>query len=110
MIYFHRLPSNELVSVVAMDLGIKNALFDECLIYDGYLVGIGGCFIMVCMWMYTKSLFITLMTLIANVFALGMAYFIYTVVLELPFFPFMNLLAVIVMIGELHANYIRMIR
>lgn len=96
----HRLPSNELVSVIAMDLGIKNALFDDWLIYDGYLVALGGLFIMLCMWKYTNSLFITMMTLIANVFSLGISYFVYTCVLELPFFPFMNLLAVIVMIGK----------
>lgn len=84
-----------------MDLGIKNALFDDCLIYDGYLVGLAGLFILLCMWKYTNSLFITVMTLIANVFSLGISYFLYTIVLELPFFPFMNLLAVIVLIGKL---------
>lgn len=83
-----------------MDLGIKNALFDDCLIFDGYLVGLGALFVLLCMWKYTNSLFITVMTLVANAFSLGVAYFIYTVVLELPFFPFMNLLAVIVLIGR----------
>lgn len=83
-----------------MDLGIKNALFDDCLIYDGWLVGLGGLFVLSCMWLYTNSLFVTIMTLIANVFSLGISYFFYTCVLELPFFPFMNLLAVIVLIGR----------
>lgn len=102
--YYHRIeknmPSNELVKIVAMDLGIKNALFDEYLIYDGWLVCIGVVFVLLCIWMYTNSFFITVMTVIANIFALGIAYFIYTFLFELPFFPFMNLLAVIVLVGK----------
>lgn len=94
------LPSNELVAVVALDLGIKNALFDECLINDGWLVCLGALFVLICIWIYTNSFFITVMTVIANVFALGISYFIYTFLFELAYFPFMNLLAVIVLVGE----------
>lgn len=82
-----------------MDMGLKNALFDKYLIIDGWLIGMGCLFILLCMWIYTKSFFITLMTLIAIIFSLGIAYFIYTLLLELPFFPFMNLLAVVVLVG-----------
>lgn len=102
--YYHRiessLPSNEIVAVVAMDLGIKNALFDDCLISDGWLICLGIVFVLMCIWLYTNSFFITVMTVIANVFALGISYFIYTFIFELPYFPFMNLLAVIVLVGE----------
>lgn len=98
------LPSNELVAVVALDLGIKNALFDECLIKDGWLVCLGALFVLICIWTYTNSFFITLMTVVANVFALGISYFIYTFLFELPYFPFMNLLAVIVLVGKQHTN------
>lgn len=90
---------NVLVAVVAMDLGLKNALFDECLLRDGWLVGLGGIFVVISMWLYTKSLFVTLMTVVAVIFSLGIAYFIYTLIFELSFFPFMNLLAVIVVVG-----------
>ena len=82
-----------------MDLGLKNTLFDECLISDGWLVALGGIFVMTCMWIYTSSIFVTGMTLIAVVFSLGIAYFVYTIIFELTFFPFMNLLGVIVVIG-----------
>lgn len=54
---------------------------------------------MVCMCLYTKSLLLTIMTFIAIGFSLGIAYFVYSLVFELPFFPFMNLLAVIVIVG-----------
>ncbi|XP_058813759.1 protein dispatched [Topomyia yanbarensis] len=90
---------NELVAVVAIDMGLKNALFDECLLKDGWLVGLGGLFVVICMWLYTKSLFVTLMTVVAVIFSLGIAYFAYTLIFELSFFPFMNLLAVVVIVG-----------
>lgn len=91
---------NDLISIPAMDLGLKNALFDECLISDGWLVLLSGLFVVVCMCFYTSSLFITFMALVAIVFSLGVSYFIYMFIFKLTFFPFMNILAVIVMIGE----------
>lgn len=89
----------DLVSVVAMDMGIKNALFDECLLSDAWLVGLGGIFVLVSMWLYTSSLFVTINTVIAIVLSLGISYFIYVVVFKLKFFPFMNLLVLIVIVG-----------
>lgn len=83
-------------------MGLKNALFDECLLSDGWLVGLGGLFVFFFMWIYTKSFFITFMTVIAIIFSLGIAYFTYTLIFELTFFPFMNLLAVIVVVGEFY--------
>uniref|UniRef100_A0A182Q1X4 SSD domain-containing protein n=1 Tax=Anopheles farauti TaxID=69004 RepID=A0A182Q1X4_9DIPT len=103
MDFYHSLSqanlANDLVSVVAMDMGLKNALFDECLLRDGWLIGLGGIFVVICMWLYTGSLFVTLMTVVAVAFSLGIAYFIYSFIFELTFFPFMNLLAVIVVVG-----------
>ncbi|XP_055523625.1 protein dispatched [Wyeomyia smithii] len=90
---------NDLVAVVAIDMGLKNALFDECLLRDGWLLGLGALFVVVSMWLYTRSLFVTLMTVIAVIFSLGIAYFIYALIFELSFFPFMNLLAVVVIVG-----------
>lgn len=83
-----------------MDMGLKNALFDECLIGDGWLIALGGLFIVVSMWFYTSSALVTAMTVIAIIFSLGIAYFVYTIVFNLVFFPFMNLLAVVVVVGK----------
>jgi hypothetical protein len=82
-----------------MDMGLKNALFDECLLMDGWLVALGGLFVLACMWMYTMSFFVTFMTVMAIIFSLGIAYFIYSFIFNLTFFPFMNLLTVIVVVG-----------
>lgn len=89
----------DLVGVVAMDMGIKNALFDECLLTDAWLVGLGGIFVLVSMWLYTSSLFVTINTVIAIVLSLGISYFTYVIVFKLKFFPFMNLLVLIVIVG-----------
>uniref|UniRef100_A0A336L3V2 CSON002639 protein n=1 Tax=Culicoides sonorensis TaxID=179676 RepID=A0A336L3V2_CULSO len=101
--YYHNLDktvlSNERVKVVAMDLGLKNVLFDECLLTDGWLIALGGCFVIICMWFYTSSLFVTIMTIVAIIFSLGISYFLYTIIFNINFFPFMNLMAVIVIIG-----------
>ena len=83
-----------------MDMGLKNALFDELLLQDGWFVALGGVFVIISMWIYTKSFFVTIMTVIAITFSLGIAYFTYTLIFELNFFPFMNLLAVILVVGE----------
>lgn len=99
MSHFYRSLSNELVSVVAMDMGLKNILFDDCLRIDSWLMGLGFLFVLACIWLYTKSVILALMTMCAIVFSLGLAYFIYSMVFKLSFFPFMNLLAVVVIVG-----------
>lgn len=102
--YYHEIEKVSLefngVKVVAMDFGVKSALFDEYLLRDTWLIGSGTIFVLICIWIYTKSLFLTLMTIITIIFSLGIAYFLYVVVFEIKFFPFMNLLAVVVAIGE----------
>jgi len=80
--------------------GLKRTLFNKCLVQDTWMIGAGGTFVLVCMWLYTGSLFVTIMTVIAIVFSLGISYFMYTLVFELNFFPFMNLLATVVAIGK----------
>lgn len=102
--YYHALEKTNLefegISAVGMEFGLKSALFDECLIQDAWLMSSGGLFVLLCIWLYTESLFLTLMTIIAIVFSLGISYFMYTLVFELRFFPFMNLLATVVAIGK----------
>lgn len=93
--------ANEVISVVAIDMGLKNALFDELLFYDGWLIALGTMCILYCILIYTNSILITISTAVANVLSIGVAYFIYQVVFQLPYFPFMNLLAIIIIVGKL---------
>lgn len=88
------------ISVAAIDMGLKNALFDELLFYDGWLIGLGAMCILYCILIYTNSILITFSTVVANVLSIGVAYFVYQVILQLPYFPFMNLLAIIIIVGN----------
>lgn len=101
--YFHTVENLKLkyedFEIVAMDFGIKSFLFDEYLIHDMWLMLLGTVFILFCMWLYTRSLFLTIATIIGIIFSLGISYFFYVLIFKLKFFPFMNLLAIIVAIG-----------
>ena len=50
-------------------------------------------------WAYTCSLTLTLDSLSSILASLGLAYFTYTFVLRLTFFPFMNILAAVIALG-----------
>lgn len=66
---------------------------------DIYLIFFSILFIMLCVLFYTWSLIITIVTLLNILFSLSVSYFIYTFVFRIYFFPFMNILAIIVLIG-----------
>ncbi|CAL4119913.1 unnamed protein product, partial [Meganyctiphanes norvegica] len=87
------------VTVVAMDLGLKHALFDKLLLADSWLVGVGAGVVLLLMWAYTGSLFITVVTNTTVACALIIAYFMYIFIYEITFFPYMNVLTAIIAIG-----------
>ncbi|XP_026490147.1 protein dispatched [Vanessa tameamea] len=87
------------LTIPAMELGLKNALFDLWIIEDTWLIGLGGFFVFICVWVYTKSILLTLLLFTAIAYSLGIAYFLYVYVFNLEFFPFMNLLVIVVVIG-----------
>lgn len=88
-----------ITQIVAMDLGLKSVLFDEYLISDTMFIGFAGAAIFCLMWMFCGSLFVTFMSIVSIVFALSIAYFFYTTVFKITFFPFMNLLTSVIIIG-----------
>lgn len=93
--------ANSDIGVVAMDLGMDDALFDTLLMRDTLYIYLGGVFILVCIWFYTRSVLMTVFTLVAIIYSLAIAVFVYMVVLGMEFFPFMNVLAVLVNVGKL---------
>lgn len=90
---------DDTTEVVAMELGLKHALFEEFLVHDTVYVGLAGIAVFLVMWMYTQSFLVTLVTCLAVIFSLGTAYFLYTIVFRVPFFPFMNILTLTIAIG-----------
>ncbi|CAB3243353.1 unnamed protein product [Arctia plantaginis] len=101
--YYKQLQSTNLsyntLVIPAMDFGLRNELFDLWVIQDTWLIGLGGVFVFMCVWVYTKSLILTVLLFTAVTFSIGIAYFFYIYVFNLEFFPFMNLLVVVVVIG-----------
>ncbi|KAF5279572.1 hypothetical protein FQA39_LY18285 [Lamprigera yunnana] len=101
--YYHEVEKLNLeyngIFAAAMEFGIKYTFFDERLVRDAWLLNLGAFFVFMCIWIYVKSLFLTIMTIVAITFSLGISYFVYSVVLSLSFFPFMNLLSVIIAVG-----------
>lgn len=81
--------------------GLKYALFEKLLLSNSYLLGVGGGAVVVLMWGYTGSLFITLVTVSTVVGAISLAYIMYTFIFEINFFPYVNILTTIIAIGEL---------
>ena len=105
--FFHSLPldsssaalTDNHAQVVAVEFGLKEALFNELMLRDVLYLAVGAAAVCLMMWWYTSSVFLTLTSLVAVVFSLGIAYFTYTIVFELDFFPFMNMLAAVIVVG-----------
>ncbi|XP_072038637.1 protein dispatched homolog 1-like isoform X1 [Amphiura filiformis] len=85
--------------VAAMQFFVKFDLFRVYLESDALFVGLGTALaILIIIW-YTGSLFVTVMTILNMGMSLIVSYFVYKVIFQLPFFPFVNILAIILLIG-----------
>ena len=87
------------VKVVAVNFGVKQELFDKYLQRDILWVGVALCAIVLALWIYTTSLFLTAMTVVSLAISFEVSYFVYTHVFDIHFFPFMNLLVLVILIG-----------
>ena len=88
-----------LTSITAMDFGVKHDLFDQYLVSDLIWFGLAFVSVTSAVCLYTRSLLVTLLAFTFIFFAVVVAYFVYGCVLRISFFPFMNLLAVVVLLG-----------
>ncbi|KAG7251030.1 hypothetical protein CRUP_000810, partial [Coryphaenoides rupestris] len=91
--------SDGVTAVTGIEFGIKHSLFQDYLLTDTVYPAIAVVIVLVVMCVYTRSIFITLMTIIAIISSLSVSYFLYRVVLRFHFFPFMNLTALIILVG-----------
>ncbi|XP_015919103.2 protein dispatched homolog 1 isoform X1 [Parasteatoda tepidariorum] len=101
--YYEDLESEDLCSndvvVAGMEFGLKYRLFTVTLQNDAVYVVLAGMLIFFFLWIYSSSFFVTFMTLCGVVFSMATAYFMYSLVYQIKFFPFINLLTVIIIIG-----------
>ncbi|XP_039561754.1 protein dispatched homolog 1 isoform X3 [Passer montanus] len=91
--------SDGVTTVMGIEFGIKHRLFQDYLLMDTVYPAIAIVIVLLVMCVYTKSMFITLMTMFAIISSLIISYFLYRVVFNFEFFPFMNLTALIILVG-----------
>ncbi|KAG1941872.1 protein dispatched [Pimephales promelas] len=91
--------SDGITTITGIEFGIKHNLFQDYLLTDTMYPAIAIVIVLVVMCVYTKSMFITLMTMFAIISSLIVSYFLYRVVFNFDFFPFMNLTALIILVG-----------
>ncbi|XP_068109499.1 protein dispatched homolog 2 [Hyperolius riggenbachi] len=107
-IYVENLESWELVdnytAITGMDLGLKQRLFHHYLVLDTVYPVLGILAIFVTMSFYLHSFFITFMVLMSVIGSLTISFFIYKLVFRMTFFPFVNLIAVIIL-SSICANH-----
>lgn len=80
--------------------GVKNALFDKLLLEDSVLVLAAGVSVLVLVLLYTRSLIVTTITVATVASSLVIAYFLYTFVFRITFFPYMNVLTSVIAVGQ----------
>ncbi|XP_064196894.1 protein dispatched homolog 1 isoform X2 [Anguilla rostrata] len=91
--------SDGVTTVTGIEFGIKHNLFQDYLLTDTVYPAIAIVIVLAVMCVYTRSVFITLMTMFAIISSLIVSYFLYRVVFNFQFFPFMNLTALIILVG-----------
>ncbi|RUS87455.1 hypothetical protein EGW08_004771 [Elysia chlorotica] len=87
------------ITVVGAHFGVKHLLFERYIISDSFWIGVACAVIFFCMWIYTTSLFVTVAAIISMFWAVEVAYFLYTFVFKIKFFPYMNMVALVLMVG-----------
>ena len=78
---------------------LRFTIFSTQLLTEASLIAIALVLVLFAVWMYSGSIFIGLMTFACVILALVLAYFIYGIVFRLPFFPFLNVLTLIFLVG-----------
>ncbi|MEE6473816.1 hypothetical protein FKM82_010182 [Ascaphus truei] len=91
--------SDGITTITGIEFGIKHSLFQDYLLMDTVYPAIAIVIVLLVMCVYTRSVFITLMTMFAIISSLIVSYFLYRVVFNFEFFPFMNLTALIILVG-----------
>ncbi|KAM5129533.1 protein dispatched homolog 2 [Mantella aurantiaca] len=107
-IYVDNLESYELfdnyTAITGMDLGLKQKLFHHYLVLDTVYPVLGILAIFLSMSFYLRSFFITFMVMMSVIGSLMISFFLYKLVFRITFFPFVNLIAIIIL-SSICANH-----
>ncbi|XP_038057504.1 protein dispatched homolog 1-like [Patiria miniata] len=88
-----------ITTLKAVDFNIKFRLFSTAILLDSLYLGIAAGAIFLLIWVYTGSFLVTLTALLNMVFSFTLADFFFTVAFVRPFFPFGNIMSVILLLG-----------
>lgn len=101
--YFDSLLDGKIVyqnlELVGLYMDNRIAVFLDYMKKDLLFIGVGGIAILLLTAMYVKSLAVMLATLMHMVYSFLMAYFLYHIIVGIKFFPFMNLLCILILIA-----------
>lgn len=88
------------IQVVAFEFGdLKFSLFEKKLFLEGALLSSAVLIVFILIMIYSRSIFIGLMTFFCIIIATVWAYFCYGIIFRLSFFPFLNVLTLIFLVG-----------
>uniref|UniRef100_A0A914WWK2 Bursicon n=1 Tax=Plectus sambesii TaxID=2011161 RepID=A0A914WWK2_9BILA len=85
--------------LVGMDLGLKEHVFSHYLHQDTHFGFLAAFLVVICVLCYTGSTLFTAAVIVNVYLSVGVAYFFYRIVFRLHFFPFINLLALVLLVG-----------
>ncbi|XP_067938423.1 protein dispatched homolog 1-like [Watersipora subatra] len=94
-----RRQQKEPVQVLAVDFGLKEYVFEKLLFKDSLWIFSALLLIIVILLFYTRSIFITSITFISMAFSIVISFSIYGFVFQIGYFPFLNLLAAVVVVA-----------
>ncbi|UMM36511.1 hypothetical protein L5515_008643 [Caenorhabditis briggsae] len=93
------LEKNPYTRMAGVAMNMKNRVFQETIRVDSLIAGLSAFLVFLCFLVYSRSLIFTSIILMVVSLSAGVAFFVYTVILGIDFFPFINLLVVVILIS-----------
>ena len=87
------------VRIVALNFGLKEFLFDYYIAFDSVYFCAALLAVVAIMWVYTKSFFLTVMAALSIIISVVISFCLYSCIYGIQFFPYMNLMALVLLVG-----------
>ncbi|KAK0411855.1 hypothetical protein QR680_005881 [Steinernema hermaphroditum] len=87
------------IEVKGLYMNAKEAFFETALLKDSIFAGISMASVILGILIYSQSFVFTLVVTFGLILSVGSAYFLYTVVFGITFFPFINLLVFVLIVA-----------
>ncbi|XP_071497842.1 protein dispatched homolog 1-like [Diadema antillarum] len=87
------------IRIVAIGAGFKIDLFIDYILSDSLYIGFGCAAVVVIIWVYVGSFFVTIMTILSMFMSMAVAHFLYHTVFRVTFAPYVNVLTSVLIVG-----------